>query len=241
MIVVATRQSASPRRNSSIVRSSSRLVHLPVRLGEADAGAERAQPLGGLVQASRSGCGGRRPGRRARPRAGSPCAPAPRRRGRRRCGSAGGPPAASRSPRCRAGPRGSSAACAGSASPTSRARRPCSFSWRSSSFCRTPKRCSSSTISRPSSSARTSRESSRWVPIRMSTLPSAKPRERRPDLGRLAQPRDHLDLDREVRAGARGRCRGAAGRGSWSAPASSPACRPATAFWAARSATSVLP
>ncbi len=49
-----------------------------------------------------------------------------------------------------------------------------SFSWRSSSFCLTPKRCSSSTISRPRSFGRTSRESSRWVPIRMSTLPSTK-------------------------------------------------------------------
>ena len=46
--------------------------------------------------------------------------------------------------------------------------------WRSSSFCLTPKRCSSSTISRPRSFARTSRESSRWVPIRMSALPSEK-------------------------------------------------------------------
>ena len=48
-----------------------------------------------------------------------------------------------------------------------------SLSWRSSSFCFTPKRCSSSTISRPRSFGRTSRESSRWVPIRMSTSPDA--------------------------------------------------------------------
>src|SRR5205823_219794 len=47
-----------------------------------------------------------------------------------------------------------------------------SLSCLSSSFCFTPKRCSSSTISRPSSLGRTSRESTRWVPIRMSTLPS---------------------------------------------------------------------
>ena len=45
-------------------------------------------------------------------------------------------------------------------------------SWRSSSFCLTPKRCSSSTISSPRSFARTSRESSRCVPMRMSVLPS---------------------------------------------------------------------
>ena len=73
-----------------------------------------------------------------------------------------------------------------------------SFSWRSSSFCLTPKRCSSSTITSPRSSARTSRESSRWVPIRMSTLPSAKRASVVADLGRLAQARDHLDLEREL-------------------------------------------
>ena len=50
MIVVATRQSASPRRNVEHRRLELRLVHLPVRLGEADARAERAQPLGDLVQ-----------------------------------------------------------------------------------------------------------------------------------------------------------------------------------------------
>jgi hypothetical protein len=46
-----------------------------------------------------------------------------------------------------------------------------SLSWRSSSFCFTPKRCSSSTISKPRSFGRTSRDSRRWVPIRMSTSP----------------------------------------------------------------------
>ena len=50
-----------------------------------------------------------------------------------------------------------------------------SRSWRMSSFCFTPKRCSSSTISRPSSFGRTSRESMRCVPIRMSTRPSWNP------------------------------------------------------------------
>ena len=50
-----------------------------------------------------------------------------------------------------------------------------SFSCRSSSFCLTPKRCSSSITSSPRSLARTSRESSRWVPIRMSREPSEKP------------------------------------------------------------------
>ncbi|HEX2233659.1 MAG TPA: transcription-repair coupling factor, partial [Thermoleophilaceae bacterium] len=41
-----------------------------------------------------------------------------------------------------------------------------SRSWRRSSFCFTPKRCSSSTISRPRSFGRTSRLRRRWVPIR---------------------------------------------------------------------------
>ena len=50
MIVVATRQSASPRRKREHRLLQLGLVHLPVRLGEADPGAERAQPLGDLVQ-----------------------------------------------------------------------------------------------------------------------------------------------------------------------------------------------
>ncbi len=50
-----------------------------------------------------------------------------------------------------------------------------SLSWRSSSFCLTPKRCSSSTMIRPRSLARTSRLMIRWVPMRMSTAPDAKP------------------------------------------------------------------
>ncbi len=45
---------------------------------------------------------------------------------------------------------------------------------RSSSFCATPKRCSSSTITRPSSLGITSRLSTRCVPISTSTLPASK-------------------------------------------------------------------
>ena len=148
--------------------------------------------------ASRSGCGGRRPGRRARSRARSPCGPGPRRRGRRRCGPGGGPRAASRSPRCRAGPARLICRVRGIGVAESASTSTFSFSWRSSSFCLTPKRCSSSTTTRPRSLARTSRESSRWVPIRMSTLPASKSREHRFDLGRRAQPRDALDPEREV-------------------------------------------
>ena len=51
-----------------------------------------------------------------------------------------------------------------------------SLSWRRSSFCLTPKRCSSSTTSSPRSRARTSRLSRRCVPMRTSTWPSAKAR-----------------------------------------------------------------
>ncbi len=47
------------------------LGHLPVGDREAHAGAQRAQPFGGLDRSTRRGCAGRRPGRRARARAGS--------------------------------------------------------------------------------------------------------------------------------------------------------------------------
>ena len=78
-----------------------------------------------------------------------------------------------------------------------------SFSWRSSSFCLTPKRCSSSTISSPRSFARTSRDSSRCVPIRMSTSPRDEPRHRLALLGRRPEARDVLDRHRIVLAAAR--------------------------------------
>ena len=73
-----------------------------------------------------------------------------------------------------------------------------SLSWRSSSFCLTPKRCSSSTISSPRSFARTSRESTRCVPIRMSTLPSREALDRGFLLGRGAKARDVLERERVV-------------------------------------------
>ena len=49
-----------------------------------------------------------------------------------------------------------------------------SRSERRSSFWATPKRCSSSRITSPSSLGITSRERTRWVPTRTSTLPAAK-------------------------------------------------------------------
>ena len=73
-----------------------------------------------------------------------------------------------------------------------------SRSWRSSSFCATPKRCSSSTTTMPSSFGITSRERTRCVPIRTSTLPSLKSGEHLLHVGRLAEARHHLDADGEV-------------------------------------------
>ena len=52
---------------------------------------------------------------------------------------------------------------------------PMKFSF-SFSLCLTPKRCSSSMMTRPRSWNRTSLESRRWVPMTMSTLPACRPR-----------------------------------------------------------------
>ena len=52
---------------------------------------------------------------------------------------------------------------------------PIKFSF-SFSLCLTPKRCSSSMMTRPRSWNRTSLESRRWVPMTMSTLPACRPR-----------------------------------------------------------------
>ena len=68
-----------------------------------------------------------------------------------------------------------------------------SRSERSSSFWATPKRCSSSTITRPRSFGITSRESTRCVPMRTSTLPVGEVGEHLLRLGRPAEARDHLD------------------------------------------------
>ena len=62
----------------------------------------------------------------------------------------------------------SSTTCASPPCPSISARRVLSFS-----LSRTPKRCSSSTMTRPRSRKETSVASSRWVPTRTSTLPAA--------------------------------------------------------------------
>ena len=73
-----------------------------------------------------------------------------------------------------------------------------SLSWRSSSFCLTPKRCSSSTITRPEvGGADVAREQAVGADQDVD-LAVGEPGERRLDLGRPAQPRDHLDLEREA-------------------------------------------
>ena len=73
-----------------------------------------------------------------------------------------------------------------------------SRSARSSSFCATPKRCSSSTITSPSSFGITSRLSTRCVPIRTSTLPASKSATTCFCSFGGAEARDHLDAHREV-------------------------------------------
>ena len=153
---------ARRRRRAGSRASPSRaaLVHLAVGDGHARLGHDRPDPLGRLVDRLHAVVQEEDLAAALAARARSPAARAPRRTRPRRCAPAGGPRAASRSPRCRAGPRATSGACAGSAWPTATARPRAACSWRSSSFCFTPKRCSSSTISRPRSFGRTSRESS---------------------------------------------------------------------------------
>ena len=73
-----------------------------------------------------------------------------------------------------------------------------SRSCRSSSFCATPNRCSSSTITRPRSFGITSRERTRCVPMRTSTLPRGKVAEDPLRVRGRPEARDHLHADGEV-------------------------------------------
>ena len=227
MIVVetSTLRLAAQEARSSPARAASDSIW-PCATATRACGHERAHSARPPPRSSRRGRAGRRPGRRARARARSRPSRGRRRTRRRRCGSGAGPPAASRSPRCRAGRRATSAACAGSASPTARARRRVRRSWRSSSFCFTPKRCSSSTITRPEVlRLHVAREQpvradqdvdlalarSRAITARCSASRSGSARAARSGTGsRAAAPRT---------------CRSAAARGSSSAPARATACR----------------
>ena len=73
-----------------------------------------------------------------------------------------------------------------------------SLSWRRSSFWRTPNRCSSSTITQPEvRRADVAREQAVGADQDVD-LALGEARQDRAHLGRPAQPRDHLDLDREL-------------------------------------------
>ena len=184
------------------------------------AGASRPPP-----RSSRPGCAGRRPGRRARARAraralisSSSYSPTCVRIGRRPSGGVSITEMSRRPASDMCSVRGIGVAVSASTSTSSR-------SARSSSFCATPKRCSSSTITSPRSFGITSRESTRCVPIRTSTLPSAKSASTCLHLGRLAEARDHLDPHREVAEALAEGVPVLLRRGSSSGRASAPACR----------------
>ena len=100
--------------------------------------------------------------------------------GRRASRPPGAPPASREHADVAQARAATTAACAGSASPTCVSTSTCMRSWLSSSFCLTPKRCSSSMISRPRSLTRTSRESRRGC------RSGCRPRPRRAPLDRLA-------------------------------------------------------
>ena len=225
MIVVETSTSASPREElaASCPRArappSGRARRGSARSGRA-AAASRPPP-----RSSRRGCAGRTPGPSRASSRSSAClissssySPTYVRIGRRPSGGVS-ITEMSRSPASDMwSVRGIGVALSASTSTSSR-------SWRSSSFCATPKRCSSSTTTRPSSFGITSRESTRCVPIRTSTLPSANSREH------LLRPRPACGSARPSRrapgsrGSARGTCSSAAARAPSSARASAPACR----------------
>ena len=197
MIVVATRQSASPRRNASIVCLQLGLVHLAVGLGEADARAEGAQALGGLVQrvdpvVEEEGLA---PARRLAldraphqllvvgPDVGPDRPPALGRRLDHRDVAQPGEAHLQRARNRRRGQREH-------VDPQLQLAQQLLLAHAEALLLVDDHE--------PESSARTSRESSRWVPIRMSTFPSANARAPARTSAGLAQARDHLDLEREV-------------------------------------------
>ncbi len=174
------------------------LAHLTVRDEEAQARAELLQLLRPPPRSSRRGCGGRTPGRRVRPRARAPCAmssssysPTKVRIGRRPSGGVS-ITEMSRSPESdMCSVRGIGVALIASTSTSSR-------SWRSSSFCATPKRCSSSTITSPSSfGIDVAREDAVRADQHLD-LSFGKVEQRLLRLLRRPEARDHLDADGEV-------------------------------------------
>ena len=174
------------------------LRHLAVGDEEAQLRAELPRAARPLPRSSRRGCAGRRTGPRARARArarawtsSSSYSPTCVRIGRRPSGGVS-MTLMSRSPASdMCSVRGIGVADSES---TSTSRR----SWRSSSFCATPKRCSSSTITSPRFFGD---DVAREHAVRADEdvdLPRGEVREHPLHVGGLAEAGDHLDVDRQV-------------------------------------------
>ena len=223
MIVVETSTSASPARNFIILSSSSRSGIWPCatrrrRFGQHLRGASRPPP-----RSSRPGCAGRSlPAARdlaleRRSISSSSYSPTNVRIGRRPSGGVSITEMSRRPASDMCSVRGIGVALSASTSTSSR-------SWRSSSFCATPKRCSSSTTTRPSSFGITSRESTLWVPISTSTFPSAsRPAPASTSAG--LRKRETISTRTGKSRYRSGTCSSAAARAPSSARASAPACR----------------
>ena len=171
MVVVETSTSASPREEHVHLLFELALPHLPV--GDEERAGVSCCSFSATSSIGSTRCAGRTPGRRARPRARALPSPFPRRTRlpsfgwaasfRRRLDDRDVAQPGERHVQRARDRRGADVN-------TSTSRR----SARSSSFCATPKRCSSSRITSPSSLGITSRLSTRCVPISTSTLPSRK-------------------------------------------------------------------
>ena len=193
MIVVETRTSAPRAGTSMHLFLELALAHLAVarRAAAAPGTARRASPP--PRRSSRRGCGGRttwppRAGSRSRAclTSSSSYSPTCVRIGRRPSGGVS-IIEMSRSPASdMCSVRGIGVAVSDSTSTSSR-------SWRRSSFCATPKRCSSSTTTSPRFDGTTSLERTRCVPMSTSTLPYAKSARACFTSRRPAEPGDHLD------------------------------------------------
>ena len=227
-IVVQTRTSNSFSQKSTMTCSSASSPIWPCADRDPRLGHQLAQPRAPPGRSTRPGCGRRRPGPRAAARAGSR---------RPICFSSyGADEGQHRVPLLRRGGivdisrmpvtaissvRGIGVADIVSTSTLVRSFLRCSL-------CSTPKRCSSSTMTRPRSLNLVVGCSSRWVPMTTSTVPSREParRSRSASVSRL-EPGQRRDRHRELRHTARRTCRSAAGPAASSAPGRRPACRPA--------------
>ena len=188
-------------------------------------GHELPEPCRRPRRSSRRGCAGRTPGRRARPRArarvltsSSSYSPTCVRIGRRPSGGVSIIEMSRRPESDMCSVRGIGVAVSASTSTSSR-------SERSSSFCATPKRCSSSTIDEPELLRdHVAREDAVRADQDVD-LARGEVGQHLLRLGRPAEARDHLDARPGSRGSARGRCSSAAARARSSARASASACR----------------